>query len=242
MSSTSDSGHDSNVASLQALNTAITYMGAGYNPAPVALKLTALQTMHAGAQSRLDAISIAHPVWSTKVHQRAAKFEQMLDRATRSVNTLVALSPQSPALPMARNLLKKLRGKRISATPLNPDGTPAPTISMSQQSYDDKEKLFKDLVNVLKTDPLYLPDDAELTIAALETFADELEEKNTAVVNARTPLDNARTDRDAFFYDPVTGVVVVGQQAKTYIKGKFGASSPQYKQVSGLKFRNLMKK
>ena len=245
MGSNSDSGHDSNVVSLQALNVAITYMGAGYNPAADLIKLTSLQAKHASAQASLYAVSIAYPIWSTKVKERYAAYAQMIDRATRAVNTLEALHPQSPALPLAKHLLKQLRGQRITPLKLNPDGTVAPTISMAQQSYDDKERLFIDLINTLKTDPKYLPDDDELKLtgpAGLEAFAESLGDKNSAVVNARRALDNARDERDEELYHPVTGVVAVGQQAKTYIKGKFGAKSPQYKQVSGLKFRSRKQK
>ena len=245
MGSNSDSGHDSNVVSLQALNVAITYMGAGYNPAADLIKLTSLQAKHASAQASLYAVSIAYPIWSTKVKERYATFGLVNDRATRSVNPLEALAPQSPALPLAKHILKQLRGQRITPLKLNPDGTVAPMISMSQQSYDDKERLFKDLVNNHKTEPKYLPDDDELKLTGpegLEAFGALLGARNSAEENAKMPLDNDRADRDEELYDPVTGVVAVGQQSKLYIKGKFGAKSPQYQQVKGLKFRNLKKK
>jgi hypothetical protein len=43
-------------------------------------------------------------------------------------------------------------------------------------------------------------------------------------------------DRDEALYATDTGLLDVTQDVKQYVKSFFGASSPQYKQVSGLKF------
>ena len=62
--------------------------------------------------------------------------------------------------------------------------------------------------------------------------------KNTAVINATTDLSNARINRNKVLYFKSTGLYDIAQEVKKYVKSVFGASSPQYKQVSKIKFTN----
>jgi len=56
------------------------------------------------------------------------------------------------------------------------------------------------------------------------------------VIDHEIPLKKARDARNAILYDPNTGLVEAGQDAKSYIKSVFGAQSTQQKQVSKIKF------
>ena len=42
--------------------------------------------------------------------------------------------------------------------------------------------------------------------------------------------------RNAALYDDPTSIYELQKLVKAYVKGAFGASSPQYKQISGLEF------
>jgi hypothetical protein len=64
---------------------------------------------------------------------------------------------------------------------------------------------------------------------------------NTDAINAYTPLSNARIDRNKILYDETTGLVTVAGDVKSYVKSVFGGTSPQYKQVSKLKFAKVGK-
>jgi len=59
---------------------------------------------------------------------------------------------------------------------------------------------------------------------------------NTAAIGTNTVLSNARIERDKVLYKPETGLVDIVDDVKKYVKSLFGASTPQYKQISGLKF------
>jgi hypothetical protein len=58
------------------------------------------------------------------------------------------------------------------------------------------------------------------------------------VINASTTLKNLLITRNELLYKDITGMVNVANSAKIYIKSVFGATSPQFKQVSSLKFTN----
>jgi hypothetical protein len=49
-------------------------------------------------------------------------------------------------------------------------------------------------------------------------------------------LSNARISRNKLFYDRETGLVKVASDVKKYVKSVFGATSPEYTQVSGVEF------
>jgi hypothetical protein len=73
-------------------------------------------------------------------------------------------------------------------------------------------------------------------VANLNTILADLRARNTAVINTTTALSNARIARDRVLYAEGTGMVDIALDVKQYVKSVFGATSPQYKQVSGLKF------
>lgn len=72
-------------------------------------------------------------------------------------------------------------------------------------------------------------------IASLSALRDHLKAKNSDVLPIEAQLSNDIQDR------PLTGLVDIAFDAKVYIKSVFGATSPQYKQVSKLAFVKLKK-
>ena len=104
-------------------------------------------------------------------------------------------------------------------------------------SYDSQLDNFDKLIKLLASIALYAPNEPELKVTALTALYNDLKTKNTAAVSAATPLSNARLARNEIMYKPLTGMVDIALDTKTYIKSVFGASSPQYKQISKLAFR-----
>ena len=94
------------------------------------------------------------------------------------------------------------------------------------------------LIKLLASVPQYAPNEADLKITALTSLHTDLKAKHLAVINAETPLNNARIARNDVMYKNNTGLVDVATDVKTYIKSVFGATSPQYKTISNLKFTN----
>ena len=106
-------------------------------------------------------------------------------------------------------------------------------------SFDSRIENLDKLLQLLRSQPGYKPNETELSIDGLTTLYNNMVAANTAVVNATTPVSNARISRNDHLYNPKTGLVQVASDVKIYIKSVFGAASPQYKQVSKLKFNVL---
>ena len=147
----------------------------------------------------------------------------------------------------------KIQGKRATALKktVAADKTPAPeegaietveivkTASVSQQSFNNIIDHFEHLVHTLTIESNYAPNEDELKISTLNTLLGELRSKNTDVINASANLSNARIARDKVLYGEATGLCDVALDVKNYVKSVFGATSPQYKQVSGLSFKKV---
>jgi hypothetical protein len=106
-------------------------------------------------------------------------------------------------------------------------------------SYDSRLDNFDKLIKLLTSEPEYAPNEADLKIDSLTTLYNDLSSKNTAVINATVPLNNARISRDQVLYTPLTGIVDISVDVKTYVKSIFGATSPQYKLISKLELKSV---
>ena len=140
-----------------------------------------------------------------------------------------------------KTINRKIQGKRAKeiVTPTAPN-TPAPnTISTSQQSYDQLIEHFSRLITLLKSEPSYNPNEADLRIPTLEAQLAKYREDNTNVMNAYTQVSNARISRDVILYKEKTGLVDTALEVRAYVKSVFGATSDQYIQVKNLAFKNI---
>ncbi|OUD46780.1 hypothetical protein FPG102_03175, partial [Flavobacterium psychrophilum] len=92
------------------------------------------------------------------------------------------------------------------------------------------------LKSVLEEEPSYTPNETELQVATIDAKIADLTAKNTAVSTAYTNISNSRISRNETLYTSDNGIFETASEVKKYIKSVFGASSPQYNQVSGIKF------
>lgn len=246
MTSTSETGHAKNVANFNELISFVSGYGEAYNPSKASIKLTALQTLLADAMSAMDAVNAAMPAYSNAVSAREAAFEPLNKLITRVMNAVKAsdISPQVEE--SVKSLVRKIQGTRATAkktdaqkAAMTAEGKEVKEISSSQMSYENRLDNFDKLIQLLSSIELYAPNEPELKITALTELYNDLKDKNKAVVNTATPLSNARIARNNIFYKADTGLMDIAADVKTYIKSLFGASSPQYKQVSKLEFKGV---
>lgn len=242
MASTIETGHAKNVATFEDLISFCTGYGVTYNPSKAALKLIALNPQLTGAQAALQTVKTSKTAYDNATNARELAFVPLKPLATKIINALAATDAAAQTVDDARTIVNKIQGRRAKAivvptTPPAAGATPTvKTASTSQQSYDKLVDHFAQLIAVLTAEPKYLPNENELKVATLNTQIADMRAKNTSVVNTLTTVSNARINRDKLLYDKLTGMVDTAMEVKQYVKSVFGAKSPQYKQVSGLKF------
>ena len=245
MVSTTETGHAKNVATFEDIISFCTGYGATYNPSKIALKLPGLNAQLTAASAVLQAVKTAKTAYDNATNAREIAFKPMKALATKIVNALAATDATDQTVDDAKSTNLKIQGRRATkvekpdAAALAAGATPVKTASTSQQSYDKMIDHFAQLIATLSAEPKYLPNENELKLPALNALLADLKVKNTAVINATTAISNARINRDKVLYAEKTGLIDTALDVKTYVKSLFGATSPQFKQVSGLKFTRI---
>jgi len=243
MTSISDTGHAKNVTNFESLISAVSTFGASYNPTKDSIQLPALQSLLTNAQESLIALKKAESANSTAIDVRESEFKPIGSLFTKASNALKASSSSVQADETAKTILRKLQGKRASAklteqekSALQATGKEVNQISASQMGYDERVDNFEKLISLLQSIPGYHPNEAELKIETLQALLADLKAKNSEVMKSYFVVETARGVRNDLLYKPLSGMVDISADVKSYIKSVFGATSNQFKLVSILHF------
>jgi hypothetical protein len=243
MASTTETGHANNVANFESLIISATAFGTSYNPSKESIKLTALQILLTNSKETLNSLNISQSAYSNAVAARESAFEPFSKLITRVNNALKASDTTVQVDESAQIIVRKLQGRRASAKitdeekkALEAEGKEVNQISATQLSYDSRLENLDKLIMLLESVPYYKPNEEDLKVESLKSLQTDLRAKNNDVVVASIQLSNARIARNKLLYKPLTGLVDTAFDFKVYIKSVFGATSPQYKQISKLKF------
>jgi hypothetical protein len=251
MASTSETGHAKNVANLEDLIVFCTNYGALYNPVKDSMKLGELNSLLVSANSSLQTVRASKSVYDNSTNVREVAFKPLKKLATKIVNAMAVSHALKQNVDDVKSINLKIQGRRATAikktvatakTSIVEEGAIetieiVKTASVSQQSFNNIIDHFEHLVHTLTIESNYAPNEDELKISTLNTLLGELRSKNSDVINATANLSNARIARDKALYGEGTGLCDIALDVKNYIKSVFGATSPQYKQVSGLSFK-----
>jgi hypothetical protein len=247
MASTSESGHAKNLANFEKLISYCAGYGADYNPSNENTKLEALNTLLTNSRLAADKVNLALPLYSNATAARDAAFKPLSKFVTRILNALKATTTTKQVDENARTLVRKIQGRRANPK-LSPEekktltdqGQETKEISSSQLSFDNRLENLDKLIKLLEAIPQYNPNEKELKITALKTFLAGLQKTNKDVIAATTSLSNARIERNNIMYSDITGLTDIAQDVKAYVKSLYEASSPLFKQVSGLEFKRVL--
>jgi hypothetical protein len=246
MKSNSETGHAMNVANFKEAISIVTGYGTAYNPSNDAIKLPGLQTSLANAEGAVGRVNAILSPYSIAVGNRDATFGPLSSLTTRVLNALKATGVIEQLIKTAKTIIRKIQGRRAVSklseeekAALAAEGQEVKEISSSQMSFDSRVDNFNKLIELLAGIPLYTPNEPELSVESLRALYDDMKEKNAAVILATTALTNARIARNEALYDETTGLCQLAASMKAYVKSLFGATSPQYKQISKLSFKTI---
>ncbi len=244
MASTSETGHAKNVANFEDLISFCTGYGASYNPSKAAIQIAALNTLHTNGKNSLTGVISTKTAFTNATNARQAAFDPLKKLCTRIVNALDATDATDKMVKDAKSINNKIQGKRSGDKPTPPpagatDAAEDKTISVSQQSYDSLVENFDKLIQLVSSEPTYTPNETELQVSTLTTTLGNLKTTNTAVITSYTNYSNSRITRNSILYAATSGLVDIAGDVKKYVKSVFGATSPQFKQVSKLEFKKV---
>jgi len=252
----SETGHAINIASGEKLLSAVTAM-VGYSPSNTALTVASLTAKLAAASGAIDTLTSKGAARDAAETDRENIFKPLGPLVTKSVGYYTSTGTDQNKIDDAKSFKRKIDGKRASKPNGNGNGggivpvgggtivepptiDPGPkTISSSQQSYVQKAEHFDGLIETYKSDALYAPNETDLKITGLTAYSVQLHGANTTVFDAITDEQNARAGRNLELYDDKSGLVAVAILVKNYVKAVYGATSPQFKQVSKIPFKTI---
>ena len=236
MPSISEIGHAKNVANLQKLTEQINVYTL-YNPPVDNLKIVNLQSLYTNSTTKLNEVEDKRNANKNAITLRQSAFENLKSTCTRIINQLEILGLPQGTLDQAKSLNRTIQGNQKKTTTPPEEGKEAPkTVSTSRQSYTQQAENFGILLQLLGTIPAYNPNEEELKLANLTTFQTSLVNATQAVDQTEAELNNKLIERDQLLYADGTGLYTIVQNVKKYVKSLYGATSPEYTNVSAIKF------
>jgi hypothetical protein len=242
MASTSETGYPVWVGNLGTLIKYVPSLGPKYNPAKAILKLSGLNTVHANAEAKMQALKTAEATYKRAVSARETAFIKAKKLAVNLVAALAASGASKETIEFVKPIQRKIQGNAKSASASSPAKSSADEpagkkgISTVQQSYKNITDHLERLIQTIFADPGFAPNEPEFQQAGLSAMVADLRAKTGAVENAEGELSAARDARKIAVQGEPEGVCAVGSEAKKYVKAIFGSDSKQYKGISKLDF------
>lgn len=242
MASDSESGHAINVAHLGLVNTAIASMGTTYNPSNPLITALALIAKKEACDIVMTGVTTADVPYMRAVGKRTEAYYKMGALTTRAFGSLESCGASEAVIKNAKGIKNKIEGKRTGKIPVVvPPEIPPVTNSVSQMSFDNRKANFTLFVAILAGEPLYAPNEADITVAALQAYILTLAPLNTTVDETLKVLQEARDTRNVQLYDTTAGVFVLNKVIKKYVKSALGTKSDVYIKFTKIKFTDLQK-
>lgn len=219
---------------------ALLSLGGIYNTTETIILIAELQAFFAGCQTRMLEVNDALPVEKNAIASRFAGFKPVRIKTTTILNAAKAqnLEPGFIAnLTSTANVLRGVHvGKKTPDNPLTPENEADGNNSSSHRSFAAVLQFLDLLIEQLKTNKDYKPNETELQTASLTDWLNGLIALNAAAINSKTATIAARTARDEFMYNDVDGLFVRVELVKAYIRSILPPSHPVRKQISKLNF------
>ena len=236
MASTSETGHAKNVANLQKLTEQVNVYTL-YNPPVDNLKIANLNALYSTASTKLNEVEDKRNANKNAITLRQSAFENLKSTCTRIINQLDILGLPQGTIDQAKSLNRLIQGGQKKTTTPTEEGKEEPkTISTSRQSYTQQADNFGILLQLLSTIPAYNPNEEDLKLTSLNTYKESLVSSTQAVDQTEADLNNKLIERDNMLYADGTGLYSIAQNVKKYVKSLYGATSPEYANVSSIEF------
>lgn len=143
----------------------------------------------------------------------------------------------SGTIDQAKSLNRVIQGGQKKTEAPVEEGKEAPkTVSTSRQSYTQMAENFGILLQLLGTIPTYNPNEDDLKLTNLETYKNSLVSSTQSVDQTEAELNTKLIERDQLLYADGTGLYSIAQNVKKYVKSLYGATSPEYANVSSIEF------
>ncbi len=221
MRTTFENDHVRNLANFDSLIAKIASYGRHYKPSKAEIQLSALNLVSQNAKVAIANVNLLNDQYVHAVNFREVAFESLRILNKRLVR----------ALQLTTNINETEMYMLVGTSKI------VYNQFTSQPRYDFLLDNFCKIIKLLKINPFYRPQQADLQIPELENFYATLYLKNNEVKQINAMLCNAKLIRDEVMYREHKGLVALAALAKVHIKYHYGWDSSVFKQVAGLVIR-----
>lgn len=237
MASTSETGHNKNVANFATAIQVLVEMGSLYNPTNPNLLLTNLNPVKSELGNTITFLNNKKPAYKNAVANREILIAQLPSRLTMSLNFAKSTEISKTDKENLSSQVKKMRGDK-KAKVVNPDTAEGDSISTSQMSYDSRIANFDTYINQLSSFAEYSPNETVIKIAELQDYHQKLTNSSTAVNAAGNELITGRRNRNDILYNNQINVIQLIRDIKAYLKSLGSAAESYYKAITKLQFKD----
>lgn len=213
--------------------------------APADLASAALAVLRTTAIAKHSQVGNSKADWRTIALDRRTDAEKIDSMAAQAVAFLESHGASAETVEDARSYVRKLQGggKKTSDDPNTPDiDESEKAISKSQQSNAAIISTFFELIDYLEAQTEYADvKNPGFTIAELRAFAQSVQTKHIASINAAAALSSDRAARDKVFYIDEKCVLNIAKRYKKLVFGAYGGKSAEYALVNAIRFQKPKK-
>jgi hypothetical protein len=237
MASTTETGHNKNVANFSTAYQILEEMGTLYNPTNAKIQLVNLDPIRTSLQTTIVDLNNKKPIYKNAVSAREFAISPLGKLMTKSLNYAKSLDISVIDKENINAQAKKIRGDQKPKS-VNPETTETDGISTSQMSYDSRIANLQAYTNQLASHTEYAPNETEIQIASFQTLHTNLVTLSQAVNSAGNALITARKNRNNILYSNDTNVIQLIKDIKAYLKSLGEAGKPYYNAIVKLQFKD----
>jgi hypothetical protein len=236
--STTETGHNKNVANFSAAFQILEEMGSLYNPSNTKIQLAMLNPIRDALQAIISELNHKKPIYKNAVVARKVAIAPLGKLMTKSLNysKSIAISTTDK-----ENIIKqaiKIRGDLKTKASIA-EATATSSNSTSQLSYDIRIANLGAYIKQLASHEVYAPNETEIQIVSLQAVHSNLITLSQAVNTAANALITARAKRNTILYQDEAGVIQIIKEIKAYLKSLGTEGEPYYKAIVKLQFKGL---
>jgi hypothetical protein len=214
-----------------------------YKPPNSLHLIPALEAQYAAGIAAMEDIDVKLAPHKVDINERKIAYDAIPKLYRRSRNNLKSSGVSDEFLADAETLVRKITGRRkepkAQDNPATPGNEAAAQHSASQLSYESILGNARAYNEMVKNEPLYKPNEADLMTNGLDATADDLEAKNNAVSGSFPPVSQSRSLRDQLLFDNTNNIVDTALDVKAYASSM--ADDTLYKSIKGLEFARQRK-
>ena len=240
MASTTETGHNKNVANFSTAYQIFEEMGSLYNPSNSNLQLANLAPIKVSLAGVISVLNDKKPIYKNAVADREIEIAPLGKITTRALNFAKSLNISTTDKDNLASQAKKIRGDQKPKA-VNPDTAEGDAISTSQMSYDSRIANLGTYTSQLASHPEYAPNETEIQIVSLQNYHQRLVTLSSLVNSAGNALITARKNRNDILYFNDTNIIQLIKEIKAYLKSLGQAGEPYYKALVKLQFKDIKK-